>query len=404
MWKNVVHVLLGPIAHALAREVVRRDGELATPFGPAIAHGSGPAPDRVLILGSPVVQGVGIASYDLSVAGHLARKLAARTGRGADVETRGIDRFDALVAADALRTADLSRFDLILILGGVTEIISLLPITAYRRTLRTLFEAITANPTITCPVVIAGVAPFMQDMDVPRFVARWMAERIARQNMATRQECERSGVAEYIPFVPERAGIRLGRDSSAVYESWATSLLKYADRALASRPTSHVVPVDEAARQRAVDELGDLDAELEATVDRIVEMARDMLGADAASLNVIDRERQVSLATAGTDAVDLPRSEAICNTTIQRPGAYVIEDMDADPAFRDSIWAAGVEHVRFYAGYPLEAPGGGACRRAVRDEPHTAQLQRCGDRDPARPGAACASRAVGAADGRVSGA
>lgn len=357
MWKNVVHVVLGPIAHALVRGIVRRDGELATPSGPAIAHGSGPAPDRVLILGSPVVQGVGIASYDLSVAGHLARKLAARTGRGADVETVGVDGFDAARAADMLRTMDLRRYDLVIVLGGVTEIITLTPLPAYRRTLRTVFAAITANPTCSCPVLIAGVAPFMQDMDVPRFAARWMAERIARQNIATREECNKSGVAEYIPFAPERAGIRIGIDSSAVYESWATSLLKYADRALSSAKKTKNVPTDEDARLRAVAEL-ELDPEVEATVDRIVEMARDMLGADSASLNVIQRDRQVSVAAAGSHPRDMPRAEAICNTTIQRPGAYVIEDLDADPLYRDSRWTAEAGHARFYAGYPVEAPGG----------------------------------------------
>jgi GAF domain-containing protein len=194
----------------------------------------------------------------------------------------------------------------------------------------------------------------MQDMDVPRFVARWMAERIARQNIATREECEKSGVAEYIPFAPERAGIRIGVDSSAVYESWATSLLKYATRALSAKTKAQTFPIDEEARIRALDAL-EFD---EATVDRIVEMARDMLGADAASLDVIERDRQVSLATAGSPRRDMPRSEAIANTTIQRPGAHVIEDLDADPAYRDSSWTAEADHVRFYAGYPLEAPGG----------------------------------------------
>jgi hypothetical protein len=354
VWKNAVHAVAGPIAHALARGIVRRDGELAIPTGPAIAHGSGPAPDRVLILGSPIVKGVGIASYDLSVAGHLARKLAARTGRGADVETIGIDGIDAVSAAETLRTMDLTRYDLVILLGGVTEILTLIPMPAYRKTLRTLFEAITANGTLTCPVLIAGVAPFMQDMDVPRFAARWMAERIARQNMATREECENSGVAEYIPFAPERAGIRIGVDSSAVYESWANSLLKYAACALTTTTRARTIPIDEDARLRALESL----AFDEATVDRIVEMARDMLGADSASLNVIERDRQVSLAAAGTPARDLPRSEAICNTTIQRPGAYVIEDLDADPAYRDSSWTADDGHARFYAGYPLEAPGG----------------------------------------------
>jgi hypothetical protein len=354
VWKNVVHAVAGPIAHALARGIVRRDGELATPFGPAIAHGSGPAPDRLLILGSPIVEGVGITSYDLSLAGHLARKLAARTGRGADVETIGIEGFDAVIAASTLRTMDLTRYDLVLVLSGVTEILTLIPTPAYRKTLRTLFDAIAANPTRTCPVLMAGVAPFMQDMDVPRFVARWMAERIARQNIATREECEKSGVAEYIPFAPERAGIRIGVDSSAVYESWANSLLKYVARALTPKKKPHTFPIDEEARLKALESLA-FDA---ATVDRIVEMARDMLGADSASLNVIERDRQISLAAAGTAPRDLPRSEAICNTTIERPGAYVIEDLDADPAFRDSNWTVEADHARFYAGYPLEAPGG----------------------------------------------
>ena len=159
-------------------------------------------------------------------------------------------------------------------------------------------------------------------------------------------------------FAPERAGIRLGRDSSAVYESWATALLPAVADALVDRPAHPPVIGDEDARQRALDRLGVLDTAPDATVDRIVEMARDMLGVDAASLNFIDRDRQWSKAVSGIEARDLPRVEAICATTIETSGAYVVEDLDADPTFRDASWAAGEDHVRFYAGYPVEAPGG----------------------------------------------
>jgi GAF domain-containing protein len=37
---------------------------------------------------------------------------------------------------------------------------------------------------------------------------------------------------------------------------------------------------------------------------------------------------------------------------------FVVPDVDEAPEFRDAQWLKGGDHVRFYAGYPLEAPGG----------------------------------------------
>jgi GAF domain-containing protein len=95
-----------------------------------------------------------------------------------------------------------------------------------------------------------------------------------------------------------------------------------------------------------------------AIVDRIVEMARDMLGVPAASLTIIDRDRQWTMSASGIPADDVPRSEAICNTTIQTPGVFLVEDASESPEFRNASWVAGDEHIRAYAGYPVEAPGG----------------------------------------------
>lgn len=357
MWKNIAHHLLGPVAHARVRATVRHDAELAAPTGTPIAHGSGPDPDRV-VLGSPVVQGIGVTSYDLSFAGHLARKLAALTGRGADVEAHGIDGFDAVKAAAAIRTENLARFDVVLILGGVTEIVTMLPLTKYGRNIRMLLDAIADNAPASLPVLIAGVAPFMQDLNVPAFAVGWMDKRIVAQNAETRAACNESHVAEYVTFAPARAGIRLSRDAAAVYEGWANALLPAVDQALSALTPKAEIEPDEDARQQALDELGVVDSLPDAAVERIVAMARDMLGTDAASLNFIDHNRQWSKATAGFDAEDVPRDDAICNTTIKSPGVYVVEDLDDDPAYDDSPWREGDGHVRFYAGYPLEAPGG----------------------------------------------
>lgn len=356
MWRSVPLTALGALALAWVRAVVRRDAELASPAGPPIAHASGPDPDRILVLGSPIVQGIGVASYDLSFGGHLARKLAHRTRRGADVETRGIDKFDALNAAETLRAENLDRFDAVLILGGVTEIVQLMALGKYRATLETLFDTIREHAPHSLPVLIAGVAPFLQDMNAPRFAVRWMERRIARQNEATRLACIESGVAEYVEFQPERAGVRLGRDASVVYESWATALVPAVDAALAGGLPKRELDSDEGARQRAFEALG-VD-EGDAAVDRIVEMAREMLGVDSASLNLVDGERMLAVATNGIDLHELPREQTICNVTIRRPGMHVVEDVESDPDFRDAPWRREFSDVRFYAGYPLEAPGG----------------------------------------------
>ena len=357
VWKKLAHHLLGPISYAWVVSRVRRDGALAFPSDPPISHGSGPAPDRVLVLGGLIVRGLGVASYDLSLSGHLARQLAARTGRGADVETRGIDKFDTFLADDALRSENLARFDVVLLMLGISEVISMRPIAAYRSDIRNLLATIAEVSPDAQPVLIAGVAPFMQGMDVPGFVADWMERRIIQQNAETQRACEETGAAQYVPFAPERAGIRYGRDASVVYDSWAQALVPVLDRALAVSAPALAPPPDESARQRALDELG-VDSSPDAAVDRIVEMARDMLGVDSASLNLIDRDRQWTKAAAGLDARDVPRDDAVCNTTIQTPGVYVVEDMDADPAYAHSSWREAQGHVRFYAGYPLEAPGG----------------------------------------------
>jgi hypothetical protein len=309
------------------------------------------------VIGGTIVRGLGVASFDLALSGHLARQLAAMTGRGADVEVRGVDRYDIHRAIEVLRDENLDRFDVVLVMMGTSEIISLRPMTAFRRDIRMLLDAIAETAPPGVPVQIAGVAPFMHDMRVPRFAVTWMERRIIRQNQETRRACDESGVAEYVPFAPARAGIRSGLDSAAIYESWATALTPYVERALARTQPRPAPPIDEVSRLRALDELG-LDPAPDATVDRIVEMARDMLGVDAASINFIDRDRQWSKSSTGLEAGDIPREQAICNTTIQTPGAYVVEDLDADDSLRDSHWTRGEGRVRFYAGYPIEAPGG----------------------------------------------
>jgi lysophospholipase L1-like esterase len=360
VWAQVKHWVLGPIAGAQLLSRIRRDGGMAFPSDPPLSHGSGADPDRVLLIGGMVVGGAGVASHDLALGGRLARRLATRTGRGADVETRSTSRYDTAAAAAMLRAENLERYDVVLIVLGVRELLLPRPVRVWRRDLRVLFGAIAESVPASLPVLLVGVASFARDVDVPRYVVDWLDDTVETFNAETRRLCEETGLAEFVPFDPERIAIGTGRDASLVYESWAVALAPALDRVLALAQPAHRlddVPHDE-ERLRAIAGLGVLEGEPDPRLDQIVQMARGMLGMSAA-LTILDDQNVHVLAASGvrSDAV-VPREDTFSELAIGSSGALVVPDAQADPQYRHVIQNPGRDPVRFFAGYPLEAPGG----------------------------------------------
>jgi GAF domain-containing protein len=81
-------------------------------------------------------------------------------------------------------------------------------------------------------------------------------------------------------------------------------------------------------------------------------------GVASASVNLLDKDRQYIKSVHGRPLIDGPRAEAICDYTIRTADTLVIEDVTADERFAAYPAVTGAPHVRFYAGHPLEAPGG----------------------------------------------
>jgi hypothetical protein len=359
VWKKIAYRLVRPFANAWLYSIVRQDGVMAEPTDLPVSHGSGPDPDRVLLIGGPVIRGLGVASYQLGLTGHLARRLASRTGRGADVETRWVERFDTAAAGRMLREENLDRFDAVVIVLGAKDVMRMRLIGSWRRDIRALLGVIGETTPSMLPVLIVGVTSFAQELGVPKVVVDTLVETVRKRNLETEEACRETGLADYVPFQPRRVGIRNGQDNSAIYESWAVTLAPALDLVLSlSQPVRHDEPaLDEDARQRALDKLGVIGTGPIPSVDHIVQMARGMLGMSAA-ITFIDHDRQYVLSSAGVNSDDSPRQLAFCNTTIESPGVFVVRDVDSAPEYRDATWAAGPDRVRFYAGYPLEAPGG----------------------------------------------
>lgn len=113
--------------------------------------------------------------------------------------------------------------------------------------------------------------------------------------------------------------------------------------------------IDEMARQRALEEMGILDSPPEDRFDRVTRLAKQLFGVGGAKINLIDGDRQWSKSTAGYGDEVVPRDKAVCAVTIEDDRTLVVQDLLADPLLADR----GVPgEVEFYAGRPLQAPGG----------------------------------------------
>jgi len=131
--------------------------------------------------------------------------------------------------------------------------------------------------------------------------------------------------------------------------------------------TAHpwTIPEDvEAERLHEVERTGLLDTPAEERFDKITRMARRVLGVPAASLSLMDTDRQWFKSVQGIDLDEVPREKTVCRTTIarsyRRPDApaLIIPDAAADPEFSEIPGVGGPDGIRFYAGYPLYGPSG----------------------------------------------
>lgn len=358
MIAEALHRAYGPAVYAYTTAFINSKGRLPVPRDPPIAHASGPDPDRILIIGGLAVRGLGVASYELGLAGRLARAVAARTGRGADVEAMGFGHFDTIRAAAELGRVDLGRFDVIVVQAGGWELLSLRPVRAWAHDVSRVLAAIAEGAPVGTPVIMLGSIPIQ--MGRPS-VRRFFSQHAKRMNAVTRAACERSRVATFVPLVtvtmPERAGA--GDTPVTVdYARWAEDIAPAVARALAESAPRGQERADEAERQQALDDLR-LTRDPDIRLERIVRMARVVFGTTAAALTIIDGDRQWMKSVVGDMASDdLPRDEAACSITVETRGAFVVEDLALDPSTASMPWVGGPDGKRFYAGFPLEAPGG----------------------------------------------
>lgn len=115
---------------------------------------------------------------------------------------------------------------------------------------------------------------------------------------------------------------------------------------------------DERARIQALRDLKILDTPREARFDRVVRLAQSLFDTPIVAVSLVDTDRQWFKSSVGLAVRETPRSVAFCDHTIRQRGTMVVPDATADDRFRENPLVTGDPNIRFYAGQPIESPGG----------------------------------------------
>ena len=81
--------------------------------------------------------------------------------------------------------------------------------------------------------------------------------------------------------------------------------------------TTVTTDFDDAARQRAIEELGILDTPRDERIDRVTRIAQEMFGVPMVSVTLLDRDRQWRKSEIGLGGGEAPREDAFCDFTVR---------------------------------------------------------------------------------------
>jgi diguanylate cyclase (GGDEF)-like protein/PAS domain S-box-containing protein len=117
-------------------------------------------------------------------------------------------------------------------------------------------------------------------------------------------------------------------------------------------------PVNEEARQRALDNTGLLDTAAEPEFDDITALVASRLGVPMCLVSLVDRDRQWFKSRYGLSATQTARDISFCGHVTFEGAPLVVEDAAQDDRFADNPLVTGPPNVRAYAGIPLTTESG----------------------------------------------
>jgi GAF domain-containing protein len=335
--------------HSWKRHVIAHD----TPH----LHAPGMNPDRILVTGDGAAAGRGVRTHELGLPGFLARSLSSHTRRATDVELVVDDDMTVTSCQEALENHDLGRFDVVLVALGANEALALMSPREWQTTLRALLVDLRRKTPVTTAIFLLAIPEFGINPHFPAALARAVDYHVGMLNTITEHLAdELSGVE----FIPEGKALAFELEGIGLYKQWADTIAARIARALDPRRphAADLTAADEVERQLVLEELEARHAGADAALDAFTDETRRIFGVKMAAITFIRSDTGLFRSASGFEVVELPRSESFCDVTIRRDSLLVIEDAARDARFADFSVVSGDPGIRFYAGHPLESPGG----------------------------------------------
>lgn len=329
---------------------------LARPSDSPQAFVAGRSSLRVLLAGSGPVVGWGVGSHDLALPGAVARAVGATTGRGVVVDvvadpSAGVRRLPGL-----LRSAEVERYDVVILSAAVSDAVRMVEPRRWAARVAALIREARASGA---PVVAwLGAQPIRSLPPFDDEFRAFVQEHAERLNRAAADACREAGaIFVPLPASPQTEGGR--HRSPADYLFWARRI---AD-ALAPDLLGHAIEDERHAsapadRVAAIERLRLAEHKRDGRLTGLVGTAQRTLGTEIAMFTVLDDRSEWPLAAVGASLTEIPIEQSACLHTIQSPDGVVVSDAELDERFASSDLVTGPAHLRFYAGYPVEAPDG----------------------------------------------
>ncbi|WP_374009035.1 hypothetical protein [Leifsonia sp. LS-T14] len=329
---------------------------LVRPVDGRQAHATGRRVIRVLLVGSGPVVGWGVSSHDLALPGAIARSLAADTGRGAIVDvvphpSAGVKRLRRLVD-----DAEFERYDAVVLSGAVADALRLAEPRSWEQQLRRLLLHV--RPGGTRSVVWLGAQPIRSIRSYDSEAGGIADVRARRLNAIARELCHATG-ALYIELADPVGPGRRRHRAPGDYLFWARRIVDTLGPAVQERDSDRTVRTDDGAdRVEAIHRLRLNSRDGDPRLDDIVCTAKRTLGTEIAMFTVLDDRNEWPLVSTGSAFEQIPIEQSVCIHTIRSADGMVVPDAAHDERFSGSALVTGPAGLRYYAGYPVEAPDG----------------------------------------------
>jgi hypothetical protein len=317
---------------------------------------AGRRPLRVLLIGSGPVVGWGVGSHDLALPGAVARSLAAATDRGAVVDvvphpSAGVRRLKRMVDA-----AGVDRYDAVVLSAAVADALRFAEPRRWGARLRRLLADVHQRGPSS--VLWLGAQPIrsIRPYDTPSgLLADAHAERL---NAIAREVCHDTGSVFVALSAPPRVDGRRHR-TPGDYLFWARQIVDALAPSLQECASQRTAPTTEGAdRVEAIERLKLSRRGGDARLEGIVGTAKRTLGTEIAMFTVLDDAREWPLASTGSVLDSIPIEQSACIHTIQTPDGMIVPNAVEDERFAGNALVTGPAGLRYYAGYPVEAPDG----------------------------------------------